>query len=108
MEAGVKQALMILLGVAGLTAPPAFAADAPAGGSAISIGSLLAAGYEVKSVTSISNDDQKVIWPNDPVGPYVLIVLQKGPSVASCIVGTGAVVSVSPTQLAQTNICKKR
>jgi hypothetical protein len=37
-----------------------------------------------------------------------MLILQKGPSIASCIVTTTSVVNISPTMLANNGGCHKR
>src|SRR5271167_3718381 len=99
MEAGMKTGLVILLGVVGLMAQPALA-QAPVGGTNTSVSSLLAAGYEIKTILDISNDEQKAIWPNDTAAPYLLITLQRANSVAVCEIAMTSWVTLDGAALA--------
>jgi hypothetical protein len=63
--------------LAGLTLGPAAAADLP------SIKSLLAAGYEIRSVTFIPVDALGPLGI-DPKTPQVIVTLQRGAAIAAC------------------------
>ena len=58
---------------------PAFAAT-----TAVTFDSLVASGFEVKTMTELSDSAIKQVWPGQTLGPQVLITLQKGNSVAVC------------------------
>ena len=83
------------------------ATPAPAAAPGASLASLLAAGFEVKSVIDINNDDQKAIWPTSPVLPYLLITLQKGSSVAVCTMATANWINLSASTATNATLCHK-
>lgn len=87
--------------------PPATGTP-PVTGAGASLASLLDSGYEIKSTYMLSDEDQKAIWPNDKVSPFMMVVLQKGPSLATCVISTTSMVNVSPAALGNPSICKKR
>jgi hypothetical protein len=88
---------------------PACAEDAlPATGTQSSLGSLLDSGYQIISAQPLSPEDQKSIWPNDAVAAYVMLILQRGPSIASCVMATSTIINVSPQTLALENGCRVR
>ena len=104
----MKTALIALILAAGY-APTAFAqTELPAEGTPTTLAALLDSGYEVRAVTQLSVDDQKAMWPKDStIVAMSLIVLQKGPSIASCLLGTGSLSNASPKRLAEQS-CHKR
>lgn len=53
---------------------------------AVTISKLVAAGYEVKAVTDLTDDEQKQLWPKDSVSPFVMVTLEKQGGLAVCIV----------------------
>ena len=73
----------------------------------VSPGSLIADGYEVKLITDISSEEQKAMWPNDTVNPYIMITWQKGNSVAVCAFSMVNWVNLSDATLANATLCKK-
>jgi hypothetical protein len=87
----------------------AFAAVQPAWAqsTAVSPGSLIADGYEVKNITDITAEEQKTMWPNDAVAPYIMITFQKGNSVAVCGVQMANWVGLVDATLANATLCKK-
>ena len=89
----------------------AFIAAGPAGAQAqsttVSPASLLADGYEVKNITDISSEEQKTMWPNDAVSPYIMVTFQKGNSVAVCGVSMANWVGLVDTTLANATLCHK-
>jgi hypothetical protein len=99
--------------LAAFTGGPAWAqaqapVPTPAPSATVSPGSLLSDGYEVKAITDISSDEQKVMWPNDTVSPYVMITLQKGNSVAVCGMSMVNWINLTAASLAAANLCNKR
>ena len=94
----------------GLAASPAASAPAPADapGATITLSALLDGGYEIKSVLPLSDADQKSLWPNDPVAPFSLIVLQKGASLAVCTYPTASLTSMAAKALTDPAMCHKR
>lgn len=102
----MNKGLVVLLGMVGLMAQPALA-QTPAGGSSASIASLLSSGYEIKAVSGLTADDQKAIWPNDTVAPYLLITLEKGGSIASCVISKASWVTMDAAALANPKYCMK-
>src|SRR5271154_1454042 len=90
----------------GASAQPGSAA-APAPTPTVSIASLLADGYEVRAVNDLSNDEQKAIWPSSPVSPYLMITLQKGPSIAVCSLSAAGWIGQSQATLTNTGLCRK-
>jgi hypothetical protein len=81
----------------------------PAGAQSttVSPGSLIADGYEVKNITDITAEEQKTMWPNDAVAPYIMITFQKGNSVAVCGVQMANWVGLVDATLANATLCKK-
>lgn len=63
---------------------------------AVTLGSLLKAGFQIVSVIDLTNDEQKVLWPNDPAAPSIMLTLQKGTSVASCQLSMEAWINQDP------------
>jgi hypothetical protein len=107
----MRSRILAWTALAALMGGPAWAqaqAPAPAPSATVSPGSLLADGYEVRAITDISSDEQKVMWPNDTVSPYVMITLQKGNSVAVCGMSMVNWINLTDTSLAAANLCKKR
>jgi hypothetical protein len=100
-EAGMKVGAVILFGVAGLLAQPALA------DGTVSIGSLLAGGYEVKTITDLPNDEQKAIWPDQTPSPYLMVTFQKGNSVAVCQLATANWINLADSSLTNQGLCHK-
>ena len=96
---------LALIGSGPALAQPA--APAPAPKPTVSLESLLQGGYEVKVITDVSSDEQKAIWPNDAVNPYIMVTLQKGASLAVCAMSMASWVGVADSTLANTSLCKK-
>ena len=102
--------ILTALAVIAIASGPALAQPAPAPAAAsntASAASLFAAGYEVKVINDVSSDEQKAIWPNDPVNPYIMVTLQKGTSVAVCAMSMANWVSLNEATLASATLCKK-
>ena len=92
----------------GLILAGACAADAAwAQTATVSPGSLITDGYEVKLITDISADEQKTMWPNDTVNPYIMITWQKGASVAVCAFSMVNWINLSDATLSNATLCKK-
>ena len=69
----------------GVLAAAATATQAPAEAvPAVTLASLLKAGFQIVNVIDLPTDEQKVVWPNDPTSPTIMLTLQKGSQVASC------------------------
>jgi hypothetical protein len=85
--------------------PPA-APAAPAAPT-VSIASLLADGYELRSVNDLSDAEQKVIWPSSPTSPYLMITLQKGAAVAVCTLSAANWISLTAASLNNAGLCRK-
>ena len=97
----------LVLSVA-VVAPAAATTPAPTLGTATSLGALLDSGYELKSTVPFSAEEQKTLYPDDAVAVFVILILQKGPSLASCVIKTASVINLSPRSLANINVCTKR
>ena len=83
-------------------------APAPVYGTPTSLGSLLDGGYEIRVALPISDADQKAIWPNDPVSPFMLVILQKGASVATCVWPMTSWINLSPEKInSASGACRK-
>ena len=107
---GMNTKIMALLSAALFASGPALAqpaAPAPAPKPTVSLESLLSGGYEVKLVTDVSPDEQKVIWPNDTVSPYIMVTLQKGASLAVCAMTMASWLNLSDATLNNAGMCKK-
>ncbi len=76
--------------------------------TAVSPGSLLTDGYEIRNIIDISAEEQKIMWPNDAVSPYIMVTLQKGNSVAVCSMSMTNWVGLADATLANATLCKKR
>ena len=83
------------------------AQNAVAQTTTVSTQSLLADGYEIKSILDVSSDEQKIIYPNDAVSPYIMITLQKGPSVAVCTMAMSTWIALPDASLANATLCRK-
>jgi hypothetical protein len=71
--------------------------------------SLVAEGYEIKAVNTVSDAAIKEIWPNQTLSSQVFISLQKGNSVAVCEMATAAWIGLLENILrADTTRCTKR
>ena len=62
----------------------AMAGSAFAATTSMSFDSLVAAGYEIKATTPVSDTAAKQIFATQNLAPQMLITLQKGNSVAVC------------------------
>jgi hypothetical protein len=85
---------LMFLGFAGFIAQPALAQTTPSTAPAltttqVSVDSLLASGYEVKAVSVLSDAAIKEVFPT-VVPSQVFVTLQKGTSVAVCVMSTGS------------------
>jgi len=101
------RALIVLVSV-GFVTQPAFAQTAPTTAQAAADG-LLAAGYEIKAVSTLSDAAIKEIYPTG--GPYpsqVFITLQKGTSVAVCEMSTISWISLEDALMKDTTRCTMR
>lgn len=98
----MKIMALTLAAMAAFTAQNAWAQT-----TTVSPASLLADGYEVKTINDMSNDEQKAIYPNDAVSPYIMVTLQKGNSVAVCSMSMANWVNLVDTSLANAGLCKK-
>lgn len=96
-----------LLLAASIAAAPALAQTPASKAVPVSIASLAADGYEVKVITDVSPDEQKIIWPNDAVNPYIIVTWQKGTSLATCAMSMASWLNLSDATLANANLCKK-
>ena len=95
-----------VLGLLGVLAFPALAqaADAPT----VSLPSLLSSGYEIKSVTVLPVDVEKLIWPKDaPVGTMV-VTLQRSSSIAVCQLSGADLIYLRDNAMANEKLCSKR
>ncbi len=99
---------LIFLGSVGFVVQPAFAQTAPTNVQ-VSIDSLLAAGYEVKAVNTMSDAATKEVYTTG--GPYpsqIFITLQKGTSVAVCEHATMNWISLADAFMTDATRCQKR
>jgi len=104
---------LMFLGVAGFIATPALSqtpAPTPAvpASTMASVDSLLASGYEVKSVIELSNASMTALFPGQTVAPQVVFTLQKGNSVAVCEMGVANWVSLVDGSMRDATTCLKR
>ena len=97
-----------ILAWAALALIAAGSAGAQAQSTTVSPGSLIADGYEVKNITDITAEEQKTMWPNDAVAPYIMITFQKGNSIAVCGVQMANWVGLVDATLANATLCRKR
>jgi hypothetical protein len=98
---------LMFLGFASFVAQPAFAQTAPATTQA-SIDSILAAGYEIKAVTVLSDAAVKEVYPGGPYPSQVFITLQKETSVVVCEVATVSWVQLQDPLMTDATRCYKR
>jgi len=74
----------------------------------VSLQSLLQAGYDIKTVTPITENTEMATWPGTtPISP-VLITLQKASSIAVCTIGTGSWVALYNSAMTDATVCYKR
>jgi hypothetical protein len=107
---------LMVLGFAGFIASPALAqtppAAAPAAGppttTQVSTDSLLAAGYEVKAVTVVTDTALKEMYPGKTTPAQLLITFQKGNSVAVCQTATASWDNISDATMTNATLCSKR
>ena len=99
---------LMFLGFASFMAQPAFAQTAPASVQATT-DSLLASGYEVKAVNTMSDAAIKEVFPSQTGIPsQVFITLQKGNSVAVCEMATITWISLDNGNMTDSTRCKMR
>ena len=78
----------LVLCVLGVLAAPVIAqaaSDTPQPATT-TVGKLLAAGYELKAITDLSDAEQKTLWPKDSTSPFIMATFEKSGSLAVCIV----------------------
>jgi hypothetical protein len=105
----MKVGALIFLGVASFIAQSALA-QAPTATTTplVSVDSLLAAGYEVKAVTVLSDTAIKELWPNQTSQTELAITLQKGNSLAVCALSTLGWVTMANSSMTNAVVCSKR
>jgi len=118
METDMTLRALMLLGFAGFIAqpalaqtPPAAAPAAPATGpttTSATFDNVLALGYEVKTVTVLSDAATKEVFSGTGVLSQVFISLQKGTSVAVCELSTATWLSLDNGIMTDTTRCKVR
>jgi hypothetical protein len=103
---------LMFLGVAGCIAQPALAQTPPAttpaapASTTTSIDSVLASGYEVKSVIELSDAALKSMSsPGQTIYPSVVITLQKGTSVAVCELSTANWINLVQGSMTNASLC---
>jgi hypothetical protein len=102
------RALMICLGLAGFIAQPALAQPAPTSVQA-TFDSLLAAGYEIKAITVMSDATAKEVFPGETITTsQMFITLQKGTSVAVCKNATVTWLTLADINMTDATRCYKR
>jgi hypothetical protein len=95
------------VGLAALSPPPASAQPAPATTQATFDG-VLAAGYEIKAVTVLSDTASKEVFGQAVTASQIFITLQKGTSVAVCENATSTWLSLADAQMTDATRCYKR
>jgi hypothetical protein len=110
----VKLGSLIFLGAVSFIAQPALA-QSPQGAptsasktSTVSVDNLLAAGFEVKAVTVLTDAMTKELYPGQTLQTQVVITLQKGSSVAVCTLATANWTSLPDSTMTNTSLCSKR
>ncbi len=103
---------LIVLGFAGFIAQPVFAQTAPSTATApttasATMDSLLASGYEVSAVNTLSDAAIKEVFTSQ-VPSQVFITLQKGTSVAVCEMATVSWLNVQDQLMTDATRCNKR
>jgi len=99
---------LICLGLAGFIAQPALAQPAPTSVQA-TFDSLVAAGYEIKAVTVMSDATAKEVFAGETITTsQMFITLQKGTSVAVCKNATVTWLSLADANLTDATRCTKR
>jgi hypothetical protein len=97
---------VLFLGFSVFVAQPALAQQAPATDpTAASVYGLMASGYEVKAVTTLSESAEKIIWAGATSAPQVVITLQKGSSLAICNLAAANWLILAGTSLTDTSRC---
>jgi hypothetical protein len=80
-------------------------ASAFAATATMSFDSVLAAGYEVKSVMVLTDETAKQMWPGQTTPPQTLITLQKGSSVAVCTLSAANWNLLADASMANATLC---
>jgi hypothetical protein len=111
----IRFKVLAALAFAALVVPPAMAQKAPpppsSKTSTSSLDGLIGAGYEIKSVTELSDKAVAKIFPapNNAAGQAaVLITLQKGTSIATCSIWTIDWTNLPDVVFTDANACVKR
>jgi len=99
---------LICLAVGSFIAQPALAQPAPTSAQA-TFDSLLAAGYEIKAVTVMSDATAKEVFPGETITTsQMFVTLQKGTSVAVCKNATVTWLTLADVNLTDPTRCYKR
>jgi hypothetical protein len=110
----MKFPLTICLCIAALGAQPALAQSPTTGASgpattAAAMDAVLAAGYQVKAITVLSDAATKEIFTNQQNLPsQILVTLQKGGLVAVCEMATTSWVNLTPSVMTDATRCSLR
>jgi hypothetical protein len=94
----IAVAIALLFGI--FAVRPTLAASA-----ASSFDNLLAGGYEVKATVIVPEDTAKAVWP-DKTLPQLLVTLQKGTTIAVCVIAVSNWLSISDASMANANNCE--
>jgi hypothetical protein len=98
----------LALGLAGFMMQAALAQPAPTSAQA-TFDSLLAAGYEIKAVTVMSDATAKEVFPGETITTsQMFVTLQKGTSVAVCKNATVTWLTLADVNLTDPTRCYKR
>jgi hypothetical protein len=101
--------MLIAFGVACcISAHPALAQTKPITTAAPSMDSLLQAGYEIKSVNFIPLAQSKEIFGANVASSNTLITLQKGTSVAVCLLNSEGWAILGDSSMTNAVACKQR
>jgi hypothetical protein len=100
--------VLICIALAGFIAQPALAQPALTSAQA-TFDSLLAAGYEIKAVTVMSDATAKEVFPGETITTsQMFVTLQKGTSVAVCKNATVTWLTLADVNLTDPTRCYKR
>ena len=83
-------------------------ASASAATGAASLDSLLAAGYEIKSVNDLSDSATSQLYSGQNLPPQTIVTLQKGSSIAVCNMATANWINLNDASFTSAERCSTR
>ena len=104
-------ALVFLVVAAFVTAPASAQSTGSATGpktTSVSIDSILADGFEIKTISILSDTAIKEVFPKENLQSQLVLTLQKGSTLATCTVATVNWVNLTQATMTNPSICSKR